>query len=63
MNLSEKEVKEIMDRISELEKQLKDVKGTECEIYSRCVGYFRPVKNWNEGKQAEFKDRVPFEVV
>lgn len=63
MNLSETEVKAIMDRISELEKQLKDVKGTECEIYSRCVGYFRPVKNWNEGKQAEFKDRVPYEVV
>lgn len=30
------------------------------EVYSRIVGYFRPVHNWNEGKQEEFKDRVPF---
>jgi ribonucleoside-triphosphate reductase len=28
-----------------------------CEIYSRCCGYFRPVKQWNKGKQQEFKDR------
>jgi ribonucleoside-triphosphate reductase (formate) len=25
-----------------------------CEIYSRVVGYLRPVKQWNKGKQAEF---------
>jgi ribonucleoside-triphosphate reductase len=30
----------------------------ECEVYSRVVGYYRPVKNWNKGKQEEFKDRV-----
>jgi len=35
---------------------------TKCEIYSRVVGYLRPVSNWNEGKQAEFKDRKMFEV-
>ena len=28
-----------------------------CEIYSRVVGYFRPVSQWNPGKQQEFKDR------
>jgi hypothetical protein len=27
------------------------------EVYSRCVGYLRPVKNWNKAKQAEFKMR------
>lgn len=27
------------------------------EIYSRVVGYFRPVQNWNIGKKQEFKDR------
>jgi hypothetical protein len=27
------------------------------EVYSRIVGYYRPVKQWNEGKQKEFKDR------
>ncbi|MCL5794893.1 MAG: anaerobic ribonucleoside-triphosphate reductase, partial [Patescibacteria group bacterium] len=28
-----------------------------CEVYSRVTGYFRPVDQWNDGKQAEFKDR------
>jgi len=27
------------------------------EVYSRIVGYYRPVQEWNEGKKAEFKDR------
>ena len=33
-----------------------------CEIYSRVTGYYRPVSNWNKGKQQEFKDRKMFEV-
>jgi hypothetical protein len=28
-----------------------------CEIYSRCCGYFRPIAQWNKGKQSEFEDR------
>ncbi len=28
-----------------------------CEVYSRVVGYFRPVQFWNKGKAAEFEDR------
>lgn len=28
--------------------------GRQCEVYSRVVGYLRPVQQWNEGKQAEF---------
>lgn len=31
--------------------------GTECEVYSRITGYYRPVKNWNDGKAREFKER------
>lgn len=34
--------------------------GSECEIYSRIVGYIRPVKQWNKGKKAEFGNRVTF---
>ncbi len=30
------------------------------EVYSRVVGYFRPISNWNEGKQEEFRDRKFF---
>jgi ribonucleoside-triphosphate reductase len=32
-----------------------------CEVYSRIVGYLRPVSQWNEGKQEEFRERVNFE--
>lgn len=31
-----------------------------CEVYSRVVGYLRPVKQWNLGKQEEFKERRVF---
>lgn len=34
-----------------------------CEVYSRVTGYFRPVANWNKGKQEEFKDRRVYKVV
>ena len=34
--------------------------GEETEIWSRVVGYYRPVQNWNKGKKAEFKDRKAF---
>jgi len=36
--------------------------GAECEVYSRVVGYYRPVKNWNQGKQQEFKERKAFTI-
>ena len=32
------------------------------EVYSRIVGYFRPVQNWNIGKRQEFEDRKEFVV-
>ncbi len=31
-----------------------------CEVWSRVIGYLRPVKNWNLGKQQEFKDRKEY---
>ena len=34
---------------------------TKCEVWSRSVGYLRPVEQWNEGKQQEFKDRKTFD--
>ena len=36
--------------------------GQETEIYSRVVGYLRPVKQWNNGKQSEFAMRKTFKV-
>jgi ribonucleoside-triphosphate reductase len=35
---------------------------SECEVYSRVVGYIRPVKQWNKGKTEEFTDRKPFRI-
>jgi anaerobic ribonucleoside-triphosphate reductase len=32
------------------------------EVYSRVVGYIRPVEQWNKGKKTEFTDRVTFAV-
>jgi ribonucleoside-triphosphate reductase len=36
--------------------------GKETEIWTRVVGFHRPVQNWNKGKQEEFKDRKTFSV-
>ena len=33
-----------------------------CEVYSRIVGYLRPVQNWHQGKQQEFRERRMFRV-
>jgi len=35
--------------------------GAKCEVYSRVVGYLRPVDQWNDGKQAEFNIRKTFD--
>jgi ribonucleoside-triphosphate reductase (formate) len=34
---------------------------SECEVFSRIVGYLRPVEQWNDGKQEEFADRKLFD--
>ncbi|MDD5145993.1 MAG: ribonucleoside triphosphate reductase [Candidatus Pacebacteria bacterium] len=33
-----------------------------CEVYSRIVGYLRPIQQWNLGKQQEFKERKEFKI-
>ncbi len=48
---------EIKAKIKSLEEEKKNAKGTECSVYSRIVGYLRPVANWNDGKKEEFKLR------
>ena len=37
-------------------------KKVPCEVYSRVVGYLRPVQNWNKGKRQEFKERATYRV-
>ncbi len=36
--------------------------GAETEVYSRVVGYYRPVQRWNKGKQEEFKERKEYAI-
>ena len=36
--------------------------GEETEIYSRITGYYRPVKNWNDGKAQEYKQRKAYDM-
>ena len=36
--------------------------GGATETYSRITGYYRPIKNWNDGKTQEFKDRQTYEI-
>ena len=36
--------------------------GRETEVYSRVVGYYRPVQNWHEGKKEEFRQRRTYNI-
>lgn len=36
--------------------------GKLTEVYSRITGYYRPISNWNDGKQQEFNDRMVYKV-
>ena len=36
--------------------------GCETEVYSRITGYYRPVKNWNDGKSKEFEMRKEYDM-
>jgi hypothetical protein len=53
---------EINQEIKNLEEQFHQVKGRNTEVYSRIVGYYRSVGNWNQGKRAEFDERQTFDV-
>jgi ribonucleoside-triphosphate reductase len=41
---------------------LSSVEGTPAEVYSRIVGYYRSVRNWNRGKREEYGERRLFRV-
>jgi hypothetical protein len=56
----ENRIEELETEISSLKMKLQQVEGTTTEVYSRIVGYYRSVKNWNLGKKEEYKKRVAF---
>jgi len=52
-----------MDRDNEttsVEPQLNPSERTRCEVWTRVMGYYRPVSMWNAGKQSEYADRRAF---
>ncbi len=40
----------------------KDIVKQPCEVYSRIVGYLRPIQQWNPGKKEEYQDRKEFKL-
>ena len=40
---------------------LKDEERQECEIWTRVMGYYRPVSEFNIGKKSEHSERLFFE--
>ena len=61
--MSEQERVQKTAELAALKEQAKDVHGTKCEVYSRVVGYLRPVQSWNKGKKEEFKLRNKYKIV
>jgi len=37
-----------------------DLKRIKCEVFSRIVGYIRPIRNWNPAKRLEFDERKTY---
>jgi ribonucleoside-triphosphate reductase len=55
-------VETITKEIEELKARLANVRGTQTEVYTRIVGYYRSLRNWNKGKREEYGQRLPFQV-
>jgi ribonucleoside-triphosphate reductase len=52
---------EVIDKeLAAAREALSQVTGTPAEVYSRIVGYYRSVRNWNRGKREEYGERLMF---
>ncbi len=51
-----------MESITEEKKIQDETCNQETEVYSRVVGFYRPIKQWNKGKKEEFTDRKTYQV-
>ena len=50
-------LEEIEKDLTAAREALSSVEGTPAEVYSRIVGYYRSVRNWNLGKKEEYGER------
>lgn len=53
---------DLLKEITELKEAQANCHGTKCEVYSRVVGYLRPVQGWNKGKKEEYAMRKVYDV-
>jgi anaerobic ribonucleoside-triphosphate reductase len=61
LDTAEAKINKIDNDINALHERLKDVRGETTEVYSRIVGYYRNVNNWNPGKKNEYNHRKEYE--
>lgn len=54
MEVITRTLEQIEKEIEETKTALTNVHGNETEVYTRIVGYYLAVKNWNKGKRHEF---------
>jgi ribonucleoside-triphosphate reductase len=52
-----RKLEEIDKDLEQVREELSHVEGAPAEVYSRIVGYYRSVRNWNKGKREEYGDR------
>ncbi len=45
----------------EMTAQATETERTKCEVWTRVMGYHRPIDSWNKGKKQEYADRVYFD--
>ncbi len=55
-------LEEIEKELAAAKRELETAEGTPTEVYSRIVGYYRSVRNWNRGKREEYGERVLYDV-
>ena len=55
-----KKIKKIEKEIEEKKEKLKNIKGKECSVYARIVGYFRSLNGWNLGKELAKKEPMSY---
>ena len=55
-------IQQIDNEINQLKIDLENVMGTKTEVYTRIVGYYRPVKAFNNGQAAQRSNRKNYKV-
>ncbi|MCL2129333.1 MAG: anaerobic ribonucleoside-triphosphate reductase [Treponema sp.] len=55
-------LEDIENDLTAAREALSSVEGTPAEVYSRIVGYYRSVRNWNRGKREEYGERLLYRI-